>query len=74
MKDDDDPAPESVPGQERHAPHEEWHVVQQKRGRVVPSRRPGSPAINDGGRLEREADRMGQRSLRPPPSRPGTGS
>ncbi len=26
------------PGEERHLPHEAWHVVQQKQGRVRPSR------------------------------------
>lgn len=27
-----------APGQERHLPHETWHVVQQKQGRVQPPR------------------------------------
>ncbi len=26
-----------APGQERHLPHEAWHVVQQKQGRVTPT-------------------------------------
>ena len=26
-----------APGQEQHLPHEAWHVVQQKQGRVVPT-------------------------------------
>lgn len=25
------------PGQEKHLPHEAWHVVQQKQGRVKPT-------------------------------------
>lgn len=25
-----------APGQERHLPHEAWHVVQQREGRVAP--------------------------------------
>ena len=27
-----------APGQEKHLPHEGWHVVQQKQGRVKPTR------------------------------------
>jgi ribosomal protein S18 acetylase RimI-like enzyme len=47
------------PGQERHLPHETWHVVQQKQGRVKPTLQMKGKAINDDGALEREADRMG---------------
>jgi hypothetical protein len=53
-----------APGQERHLPHEAWHVVQQKQGRVRPTmqlRR--GVAINDNAGLEREADTMGARAL-----------
>jgi hypothetical protein len=42
-----------------HLPHEAWHVVQQKRGRVKPTLQMKGVAINDDGRLEREADPMG---------------
>jgi len=52
------------PGQERHLPHEAWHVVQQKQGRVRPTQalRKGV-AINDDTGLEREADVMGAKAL-----------
>lgn len=54
-----------APGQERHLPHEAWHVVQQKQGRVKPTRQlKGKTAINDNRGLEKEADVMGQRALR----------
>lgn len=47
-------------GQEKHLPHEAWHIVQQKQGRVRPTiqMKPGVP-INDDPVLEREADVMG---------------
>jgi hypothetical protein len=47
-----------APGQERHLPHEAWHVVQQKQGRVKPTTQVASVVINDDERLEREADSM----------------
>ena len=52
------------PGQEKHLPHEAWHVVQQKQGRVRPTRqfRKGIQ-INDDAGLEREADVMGEKAL-----------
>lgn len=47
-------------GQEQHLPHEAWHVVQQKQGRVQPDSVQGYGApINDNPALEQEADRMG---------------
>ncbi|MDH4473781.1 MAG: DUF4157 domain-containing protein [Fluviicola sp.] len=47
-------------GQEQHLPHEAWHVVQQKQGRVKPTMQlKGKVAINDDTSLEREADAMG---------------
>lgn len=52
-------------GQEHHLPHEAWHVVQQKQGRVrAPeiSQQDGT-SINDDPGLEREADQMGARAL-----------
>lgn len=55
-----------APGQERHLPHEAWHVVQQKQGRVRPTMRLGGTAINDDAGLEREADAMGGRATRMP--------
>ncbi|MDW5549457.1 DUF4157 domain-containing protein [Methanosarcina sp.] len=53
-----------APGQERHLPHEAWHVVQQAQGRVKPTKqmRKGI-AVNDDKELEREADIMGYKSL-----------
>jgi hypothetical protein len=48
-----------APGQEQHLPHEAWHVVQQKQGRVKPTLQMKGMAINDDGALERDADRMG---------------
>jgi hypothetical protein len=47
-------------GQEKHLPHEAWHVVQQKLGRVQATGTvPGGRALNDDPALEAEADRMG---------------
>lgn len=47
-------------GQERHLPHEAWHVVQQAQGRVrATAQAKGDVALNDDQRLEREADTMG---------------
>ncbi len=52
------------PGQERHLPHEAWHVVQQKQGRVRPTMQlKAGVAINDESGLEQEADAMGARAL-----------
>lgn len=51
------------PGQEKHLPHEGWHVVQQKQGRVQPTVTEGNAAINDDAALEAEADRMGAMAL-----------
>jgi hypothetical protein len=52
-----------APGQERHLPHEAWHVVQQAQGRVQPTAAVGGTAINDDAALEDEADAMGTRAL-----------
>jgi hypothetical protein len=52
------------PGQEKHLPHEAWHVVQQKQGRVKPTRQlKGSIGVNDDQRLEKEADVMGAKAM-----------
>ena len=48
-----------APGQERHLPHEGWHVVQQMEGRVRPTTQLRGTAINDSPMLEKEADVMG---------------
>ncbi|MES2277770.1 MAG: DUF4157 domain-containing protein [Bacteroidota bacterium] len=50
-------------GQEQHLPHEAWHVVQQKQGRVKPTLQAKGLAINDNPALETEADIMGQRAM-----------
>jgi hypothetical protein len=48
-------------GQEKHLPHEAWHVVQQKQGRVKPTlRMKGGVNVNDDADLEKEADLMGE--------------
>lgn len=52
-----------APGQEKHLPHEAWHVVQQKQGRVKPTlQMKGNIAINDDHGLESEADVMGSKA------------
>ena len=48
-------------GQEKHLPHEAWHVVQQKQGRVNPTSEVNGTKINDSERLESEADSMAQK-------------
>lgn len=54
-----------APGQEKHLPHEAWHVVQQKQGRVKPTlQMKGGTPVNDDAALENEADVMGARALR----------
>lgn len=56
-------------GQEKHLPHEAWHVVQQKQGRVKPTvQMKGNVNINDDGRLENEANMMGARALQSQPT------
>jgi hypothetical protein len=53
-----------APGQERHLPHEAWHVVQQAQGRVRPTMQmKGGVPVNDDKGLEREADAMGSIAL-----------
>lgn len=52
-----------APGQQQYLPHEAWHVVQQKQGRVQPTRQlKGRIGINDDQGLEREADVMGAKA------------
>lgn len=45
-----------APGQEQHLPHEAWHVVQQKQGRVQPTTQLQGVNVNDNEGLEKEAD------------------
>jgi hypothetical protein len=50
-------------GQEKHLPHEAWHVVQQKQGRVQPTMQlKGKVNVNDDAGLETEADVMGAKA------------
>jgi len=51
------------PGQEKHLPHEAWHVVQQRQGRVQPTMQmKESVPVNDDPGLEHEADVMGAKA------------
>ncbi|BAV05991.1 protein of unknown function [Filimonas lacunae] len=50
------------PGQEKHVPHEAWHVVQQMAGRVQPTMESNGVPINDSAALETEADVMGAKA------------
>jgi hypothetical protein len=52
------------PGQEQHLPHEAWHVVQQRQGRVQATKQmKGGVNVNDDPGLEHEADVMGAKAL-----------
>lgn len=52
------------PSQEKHLPHEAWHVVQQAQGRVKPTvQMKGNALVNDDAGLEHEADVMGSKAL-----------
>lgn len=52
-----------APGQEKHLPHEAWHVAQQKQGRVQPTMQMKGVSVNDDQSLESEADTMGAKAL-----------
>lgn len=59
------------PGMKKHLPHEAWHVVQQKQGRVSATRQlKGKIDINDDPTLESEADLMGEKALQMEESQP----
>jgi len=51
------------PGQEQYLPHEAWHVVQQRQGRVSATLQAMGLEINDDPALEHEADVMGARAM-----------
>ena len=54
-----------APGQEKYLPHEGWHAVQQKQGRVKPTlQMKAGELVNDDAGLEKEADVMGARALK----------
>jgi hypothetical protein len=59
-----------APGQEKHLPHEAWHVVQQKQGRVEATLEESGTPVNDDPALEREADLLGGRGARLGAERP----
>ncbi|MFC1748721.1 DUF4157 domain-containing protein [Pseudomonadota bacterium] len=50
-------------GQEQHLPHEAWHVVQQRQGRVQATTQMAGTQINNDTKLETEADVMGNKAL-----------
>ena len=51
-----------APGQEKHLPHEAWHVAQQMAGRVAPTTSVNGMPVNDNAALEHEADVMGTKA------------
>jgi hypothetical protein len=55
-----------APGAERHLPHEAWHIVQQRQGRVPASVQFKGLAVNIDPALEGEADAMGKRAAAQP--------
>lgn len=53
-----------APGQEKHLPHEAWHVIQQKQGRVTPTKQlKANVLVNNDSALEKEADEMGKKAM-----------
>ena len=52
-----------APGQEKHLPHEAWHVAQQMAGRVSPTTNINGLPVNDNAALEHEADVMGEKAV-----------
>ncbi|WP_176488054.1 DUF4157 domain-containing protein [Candidatus Regiella insecticola] len=58
-------------GQERHLPHEAWHVVQQKQGRVKPTlQMKNGISVNDNPALEKEATQWGEKAYQQTPDLP----
>jgi len=55
-----------APAQERHLPHEAWHVAQQRMGKVRATAQIKGEPLNDAPALEYEADRMGEKAARYP--------
>nr|WP_199158089.1 DUF4157 domain-containing protein [Pedobacter sp. ASV2] len=54
------------PNQENHLPHEAWHVVQQKQGRVKPTGtvQSSNTEVNERDDLEKIADEMGKKAVK----------
>ncbi|MDP9048838.1 MAG: DUF4157 domain-containing protein [Bacteroidota bacterium] len=50
--------------QEKHSPHEAWHIVQQKQRKVKPTVQQHHVTVNNDGALEKEADVMGKKAAR----------
>lgn len=50
------------PGQERHLPHEAWHVVQQAQGRVSPTQRTHIGLSTDEAALKLERELLAKRT------------
>lgn len=62
-------------GQEKHLPHEAWHVAQQAQGRVKPTMKTDSGVpVNDDPGLEREADVKGTQAAQHRRREPDEGS
>ena len=51
-----------APGQERQLPHEAWHVVQQRQGRVSPTARSHIGLSDDADTLATERDLLAKRT------------
>jgi len=49
-------------GEEEHLPHEAWHIVQQKQGRVTGNKTINGVLVNDDPLLEKEATLMGEKA------------
>lgn len=62
-----------APGQEKHLPHEAWHVAQQMAGRVSPTTNINGMSVNDNAGLEHEADVMGEKAVQCKRNGHGTG-
>lgn len=56
-------APHLAPGQDSHLPHEAWHVVEHRQGRVQYTLDMDGTPVNDNLGLEHEADVMGAKAL-----------
>jgi len=57
-----------APGAEKHLPHEMWHVVQQKQGRVSATVQMEGSHMNTDPELEKEADEMGAKAAEAAPA------
>jgi cytochrome c oxidase assembly protein Cox11 len=53
-----------APGQEKHLPHEAWHVIQQVQGKVKTTTTKQKKVVNNAAGLEKEADKMGKKQMK----------